>query len=94
MIKTTLAALLVSVSLAGVAAPAAAAQWSLSGDDEISDSERYLEDAALTLRAQGYDVQSVEDWGRYVRAFVILEDGREAMQLFHGDTLQPVSAVN
>jgi len=42
------------------------------------------------LRDQGTPVDSVEEWGAYVRAWTVDANGHSAMVLFDPDTLQPL----
>jgi len=88
MIKNTLLALVAVVSL-GAAAPAFADE-NASGDsyDVLDDTSAAI---VTRLQAQGVDASAVEDWGTSVRAYVTLEDGRQAFQYFDPDTLQPVA---
>src|SRR5690606_5486515 len=86
MIKNTVIALVTAASLAGVAVPAFA-------DSDIfgnrsPESQAFIADSIVNrLQAQGVNAASVEEWSGLVRAYVELEDGRQAMQLFTPDRL-------
>lgn len=100
--KKSVAALLASAALMALALPALAAPppppappapepapapvVSEAGD---SFNEGYV---IYQLAAQGVTATGVEEWGDYLRAFVVGEDGRQTMQLLHRDTLKPVNS--
>jgi hypothetical protein len=85
MIKNTIIALVAAASLAGVAAPAYAAQ------SIVTDSSFDNNTIIARLHDQGVKATDVEEWGDLVRAYVVLEDGTQTMQFFSNDTLTPVS---
>lgn len=93
MIKNSLLALTAAALVAGVAVPSFAA----TSVNENDNSKSYLTDEVandytlLRLQEKGIKATSVEDWNGLVRAFVVKEDGTQAMQLFDADTLAPVS---
>lgn len=43
------------------------------------------------LQAQGVNATGVEEWGGLIRAFVILDDGSQAMQLYTPGLLEQVT---
>jgi hypothetical protein len=85
MANKTIIALVTAASLAGIAAPAFAAQ-SLVTDSSFDNAT-----IIARLHDQGVKASSVEEWGDLVRAYVTLEDGTTTMQFFSNDTLTPVS---
>lgn len=85
MSKNTIIALVTAASLAGIGAPAFAAQ-SLVNDSSFDNST-----IIARLHDQGVKASAVEEWGDLVRAYVTLEDGTTTMQFFSNDTLTPVS---
>ncbi len=92
MIKNTLLALTAAALVAGAAAPSFAAT---SLDDNNNDKSYLTDEVAndytlARLHEKGIKATSVEDWNGLVRAFVVKEDGTQAMQLFDADTLAPV----
>ncbi len=81
MIKKSVIALVASAALASISAPAFA----------IEDSPRFDTDYVLSkLQSQGIAATDVEEWGELVRAYVVTAEGRQVMQFFDADTLQPV----
>lgn len=42
------------------------------------------------LHSQGVNATAVEQWGRYIRAYVRTKNGKTEMELFTPTTLQPV----
>ncbi len=89
MIKNTLLAL-VAVASIGAAVPAFADTGAFGNGS--SESREFTADNLVTrLQSLGYNASSVEEWGTKIRAYVTLEDGTQAMQLFDADSLQPVS---
>lgn len=98
MIKNTVIALVAAASLAGLAAPAfAETDTSIGLDDfateqqDLSDYETATQLILVRLQEKGINATAVEDWGGLIRAFVTQEDGRQVMQLFTPDTLEPVA---
>ena len=88
MIKNSVIALVSAAALAGIAVPAMAASYEPAEDSISSFDADYVK---YQLQAQGVNADSVEQWGGYVRAFVIGEDGRQVMQFFDPDTLVQVA---
>lgn len=99
--KKSVAALLASAALVALALPALAAPPP-DPDPEPAPPPVVVPEqepatgfdagyVAYQLNARGVNVVSVEEWGAYLRAFVRGADGRETMQLFDPDTLNPVS---
>lgn len=90
MIKNSVVALVSAAALAGVAIPVMAAPAPAPAAEETTNdfNADYVE---YQLAAQGVNVQRVEQWGSYVRAFVTGADGRVTMQFFHADTLTPAN---
>ena len=90
MIKNTVIALVTAASLAGVAVPAFA-DSDIFGNGS-PESQAFIADSIVSrLQAQGINATSVEEWSGLVRAYVELEDGRQAMQLFTPDRLELVT---
>lgn len=93
MIKNSLIALTTAALVAGLALPTFAAQAPAEAGD-VDNS--YLTDEVandytlLRLHEKGINAASIEEWNGLVRAYVIQEDGSQAMQLFDADTLAPV----
>ncbi|MET3924250.1 PepSY domain-containing protein [Devosia sp. 2618] len=77
----TIAALLAVASL--TAMPSIAMADTIHGRSESA--------IEASLRGQGLDVISVEQWGQNIRVYVAAEDGKTAMQLVDARTLQPIS---
>lgn len=93
MIKNSILALTTAALVAGLAMPAFAATLESSPND--TDKSYLTGEVAndytlLRLQEKGINATSVEDWNGLVRAFVIKEDGTQAMQLFDADSLAPV----
>lgn len=93
MIKNSILVLTTVALVAGAALPAFAAVIETSSND--TDKSYLTGEVAndytlLRLQEKGVKATSVEDWNGLVRAFVIKEDGTQAMQLFDADTLAPV----
>lgn len=84
MIKNRVIALVATAALAGVALPAMAAPATHTSD---FDSDYVL----YELQSKGVNATAVEQWGSYVRAFVVNADGTQGMQLYTPDTLAPVN---
>lgn len=81
--RTLLAAL---VTVAGLAAvPAMAQSLNDSSSDDFNPSI-----VQQQLRAQGYNVGQVQDWGNKVQATITLADGSTGFAYFDRDTLRPV----
>jgi hypothetical protein len=87
MIKNVLATALVSVALLGAAAPAFAATYDVTANEQSYD----FDNALAVLQSSGVKAESVEIWGDVVRAYVTLDNGTQAMQFFDKDTLTPVT---
>ncbi|KRA96476.1 hypothetical protein ASD83_15280 [Devosia sp. Root685] len=93
MIKNSILALTTAALVAGIAMPAFAAS---AAPDQNDNDKSYLtgevanDYTLLRLKEKGINATSVEDWNGLVRAFVIKEDGTQAMQLFDADSLAPV----
>ena len=93
MIKTFTLALTTAALVAGIAMPAFAATIdpsSTDNDKSYLTGEVANDYTLLRLQEKGINATSVEDWNGLVRAFVIKEDGTQAMQLFDADSLAPV----
>jgi hypothetical protein len=92
MIKNSILALTTAVLVAGSALPAFAAQAPAETDNDNGyiTGEVANDYTLLRLHEKGINATSVEDWNGLVRAFVIKEDGTQAMQLFDADSLAPV----
>ncbi len=89
MFKNSVVALVTVAALAGVAMPAFAAQPSVVSEDSTSTFD--ADYVKYQLQAKGVNADSVEQWGSYVRAYVIGDDGRVSMQFFNEDTLAPAN---
>lgn len=87
MIKNSVVALLTAAALAGVAMPVMAAPPPVEESTNAFDAD-YVK---YQLQAKGVNVDSVEQWGSYIRAYVIGEDGRIVMQFFDENTLAPAN---
>ncbi|KKB07914.1 hypothetical protein [Devosia chinhatensis] len=89
MIKNSVVALVTAAALAGVAMPAMAASDPITAE---SSSDSFNRDyVQYQLQSKGVNATSVEQWGNYVRAFVVGDDGRVTMQYFDEDTLAPIA---
>jgi len=84
MFKRTAIAL---ATLSVLAAPAFAAPSSLTQDSFNKDN------AIVSLQARGVQVQDVERWGTFIRAFVKQPDGSVKSELFQRDTFAPVKSL-
>lgn len=73
------------VALAGLVAMPAMA---MADTDIIHGRDDFVVESAL--RDNGTPVQSVEEWGPYIRAWVADADGHATMQFFDPDTLERV----
>jgi hypothetical protein len=101
MRRLTLAAgaFALGIVLSGGLQPAVAAGVASCMDEQVLGADGlYHEKVAvfadtimMTLRQQGYDVESVEPWGGCVRAFITDPGGGSHMAFFDPDTLQPLS---
>lgn len=94
MIKNSVVALVAAAALAGVAVPAMAAPEPVKETVTSSEIETpaFNSDYVLyQLQAKGVNATAVEEWGSYVRAYVIGQDGRRVMQFFDPDTLVQVN---
>lgn len=93
MIKNSILALTTAALVAGLALPAFAAPVPVESSDVDAS---YLTDEVandytlLRLHEKGINAASIEEWNGLVRAYVIQDDGTQAMQLFDADTLAPV----
>lgn len=93
MIKNSILALTTAALVAGVALPVFAAPAPVESTDVDTS---YLTDEVandytlLRLHEKGINATSIEEWNGKIRAFVVQEDGTQAMQLFDADTLAPV----
>jgi len=76
------------IALLAIVAPAMALQPPQSDAPRLLESEQAAIIAAL--KQQGINATDVEQWGDYVRAFVVKDDGSISMQLFEQDRLKPV----
>lgn len=90
MIKNSLIALVAVASLASVTVPAYA-EGDVFGDGSGEMSDFVADSIVSRLQAQGINATDVEEWGGLIRAFVVLEDGSQAMQLYTPDLLEPVA---
>ena len=91
MIKNTLIALTTAALVAGAAMPAFADTSSNNDDKGYLTDEIGNDYTLVRLHEKGINATSVEEWNGRVRAFVVQEDGTQAMQLFDADTLAPVA---
>jgi hypothetical protein len=93
MTKNSILALTTAMLVAGATLPAFAAP---APTDSIDNDKSYLtgevanDYTLLRLQEKGIKATSVEDWNGLVRAFVVNEDGSQAMRLFDADSLAPV----
>ncbi|ODT74716.1 MAG: hypothetical protein ABS76_36440 [Pelagibacterium sp. SCN 64-44] len=95
MIKNSVVALVAAAALAGVTVPAMAAQAPAPAPEPVAAEEAstasFDADYVLyQLRSNGVNATAVEEWGSYIRAYVVSEDGRQVMQFFDPDTLVQV----
>ncbi|MBS3849469.1 hypothetical protein PSC71_09380 [Devosia sp. J2-20] len=79
MIKTLAAAAFATVSLIAVAVPAQAANTYADASYSVADNEASI---IQRLTEKGVDVQGVEEWSGYVRAFVTNADGSTSMAIY------------
>lgn len=92
MTKNAITALVTAALIAGVATPSFAATTATSDESDKS----YLTDEVandyklIRLQEQGIKATSIDEWNGLLRAFVTLEDGKQAMRFFDPDTLAPV----
>jgi hypothetical protein len=61
----------------------------LSNGGRVSRIDLFADEIAMELRQRGYDVESVQDWGGCIRAFMNNAHGR--MEYFDPDTLEPLT---
>lgn len=93
MTKNSILALATAALVAGATLPAFAAPAPVDADD-VDNS--YLTDEVandytlLRLHEKGINATSIEEWNGKIRAFVVQEDGTQAMQIFDADSLAPV----
>lgn len=85
--KTPLIAAL-AIGFAGIALPAMA--QSVPYCDSTTDVTANSDQIAQALRGEGYNVDTVDQWGGCARAFIVQSDGSELMMFFDPDTLMPV----
>lgn len=90
MIKNSIIALVTVAALAGVAVPAYA-EGDVFGDGSGEMSAFVADSIVSRLQAQGVNATGVEEWGGLIRAFVILDDGSQAMQLYTPGLLEQVT---
>lgn len=90
MIKNSILALVAATTLVGATLPAFA-DSEIFGDGSEGTYEFTADSLVNRLQAQGVNATSVEEWGGFVRAYVVLEDGTETMQLFTPGLLEPVA---
>lgn len=91
MIKTFTLALTTAALVAGAALPAFADTNANETDKSYLTGEVANDYTLVRLQEKGINASSVEDWNGRVLAFVIKDDGTQAMQLFDADTLAPVA---
>ncbi|MDB5615344.1 MAG: hypothetical protein JWQ22_2997 [Devosia sp.] len=90
MIKNTVIALVAVATFAGAAAPAFAE--SIFGDNPSEATRQFTSNSIISqLQQRGINVSSVEDYNGLVRAYVTLEDGKQAMQFYTPDSLVQVA---
>jgi hypothetical protein len=90
MIKKTVIALVAAASFAGVVAPAMADTGAF-GDGSPEMREFTADSILSSLQNKGVNATSVEEWGGLVRAYVKLDNGAQAMQLFVPGSLEQVT---
>ncbi|MBB4052276.1 hypothetical protein GGR20_001919 [Devosia subaequoris] len=89
MIKNSVIALVTAAALvSGAALPAMAAAAPVAAAEENDFDSDYV---LAQLQDQGVNATAVEEWGSYVRAYVVGADGNETMQFFHPVTLSPAN---
>lgn len=93
MIKNSILALTTAALVAGVALPSFAAPIPVEASDVDTS---YLTDKVandytlLRLQEKGVKATAIEEWNGLIRAFVVQDDGTQAMQFFDADSLAPV----
>jgi len=88
--KKTLMLALTAATLLGTAAPVLASPFG-NGN---SDSRDFQATGILNqLQRAGVDATGVEEWGQYVRAYVVQADGSVAMAYYDPITLNEVTPV-
>ena len=93
MIKNSILALTTAALVAGVALPTFAAPAPVEATDVDASyaTDKVANDyALLRLQEKGIKAASIEEWNGLIRAFVVQDDGSQAMQLFDADSLAPV----
>ena len=87
MIKTSLIALVAVASVSLAALPAYA-----ESDVFGSGNQDLAKQSIITqLKADGINVNGVDEWGGYIRAYVTLDDGRQVQRFFEPVTLEPAA---
>ena len=84
------AASLGSIALPALAAPAPEPEVPLETATVESTSDFDADRTLTLLQQEGVRATAVEKWRGLVRAFVIDENGQQAMRYFDPDTLAPV----
>lgn len=95
MIKNSILALTTAALVAGVALPTFAAPAPAPVETSDVDTSYLTDEVAndytlLRLHEKGINATSIEEWNGKIRAFVVQDDGTQAMQLFDADSLAPV----
>ena len=78
-----------AMALPGVAFAASSVEESTSSERTVFGQDTFTVEKALADR--GVNAERVEEWGSLVRAFVVQEDGKLAMQFFDRDSLQAIN---
>ncbi|KKB85102.1 hypothetical protein VW29_08080 [Devosia limi DSM 17137] len=78
-----------AMALPGVAFAASTAEESTSSERTVFGQDTFTVEKALADR--GINAERVEEWGSLVRAFVVQDDGKVAMQFFDAHSLQAVN---
>lgn len=89
MFKTSLIALVTVAALAGAAGPALADAESIFGSGTVADQELVQQNIVKELRARGVNATDVEQWGSYLRVYVVDENGNQHQEFFIPGSLQP-----
>jgi hypothetical protein len=84
----TIALALTTAAMIGIAAPVLAAPFG-DGSKEMRDFRAWS--VLTTLQQDGVNATAVEEWGDYVRAYVLAPDGSQTMAFFDPITLKPVT---
>jgi hypothetical protein len=85
--KKTIALVLSTVALLGMAAPVLAGPF---GNGDSDDRDFAATRILNTLQQRGVPATAVEEWGDYVRAFVKHDNGSQTMMFFDPITLERV----